>query len=361
MNRVIKAAVIGGSGFTGLELIKILVRHKYTRISIVTSNTYRDLKVSDVFKSFNYKSGIGGSNNLVYESTDNINNENLNKMDVVFLCLPPLKSMSFVKSHLFNYQGVIIDIGSDFRIKDPDDYKVWYGKEHKLKGMLPGYVYGLPEIYKDKIIKSKRIANPGCYPTSVLLSLAPVITDRKLKIDNIIIDTKSGISGAGRKLKKDYLYCNLNENFLAYSPNMHRHIGEIEQEIKNLSKIGHKVSFTPHLLPISRGIFTSIYCRINNKGKKGNLKDDIIRDYDDFYKDCIFIRFLKEEIPELKDVTGTNYCQIGITYDYRTDTLKVFSAIDNLLKGAAGQAVQNMNLVFNYNEGEALDEQGIFS
>jgi len=194
-----------------------------------------------------------------------------------------------------------------------------------------------------------------------LLAAAPVLSDKDYTISNVIIDSKSGVSGAGRKLKNEYLYCGINENFFAYSALKHRHTGEIEQEFKNLSGRDIKVCFTPHLLPVSRGIFTSVYCNVTRNSKNKISNEEIIDMYQDYYKDCQFIRILGEKIPQLKDVTGTNYCQLGIAYDDRTAVLKVFSIIDNLLKGAAGQAVQNMNLIFNFNEGEALNGQGIFS
>lgn len=361
MNKSIKAAIIGGSGFTGLELIKILFKHRFVKISLATSNTYRGFRIDDVFPSFNVEKNTAINTNLMYKATDGTVKSDFNETDVVFLCLPPLESMDFVKRNLMEFNGVIIDIGSDFRLKDPDNFKVWYGAEHKLGSLLDEFVYGLPEIYRSSIKRARKIANPGCYPTSAILAMAPVLINKNCNVKNIIIDTKSGVSGAGRKIKKEYLYCSINENFFAYSATMHRHTGEIEQEFKNLSGIDKKVSFTPHLMPLNRGIFTSIYCNLEKNGKRTVKKDEILKIYDDFYRDCIFIKLLGEKIPQLKDVTGTNYCQIGFIYDNRTGVLKIFSAIDNLLKGAAGQAVQNMNLIFNFYEGEGLDGQGIFS
>src|SRR4030042_6405351 len=189
-------------------------------------------------------------------------------MDVLFLCLPSLLSIEFVNNYLLDFKGKIIDIGSDFRIKDPEGFKTWYGVEHKLKNILPDFIYGLTEIYKEKIAGSRLIANPGCYPTSILLALAPVLKDGSLMIEDVNIDSKSGVTGAGRKVKPEYLFCSINENFFAYSVLAHRHIGEIEQEIAKIANKNFKVSFTPHLLPVNRGIFTSVYCKASNKGKK---------------------------------------------------------------------------------------------
>jgi N-acetyl-gamma-glutamyl-phosphate reductase len=225
-----------------------------------------------------------------------------------------------------------------------------------MKEKLSDFVYGIPEINKEKIKKAKYIANPGCYPTSILLGLAPVLKS-KLKIMYINIDSKSGVSGAGRKLKDEYLFTSLDNNFYAYSATGHRHTGEIEQEIENIGGKKIKVSFTPHLMAVNRGIFTSIYC-----GLKEEIKEDkIFGLFENFYKNSPFVMFKGTNIPQLKDVVGTNMCLLGFGLDKRTCTLKIFSVIDNLLKGAAGQAVQNMNIMMDFDEKEGLEFNGIFS
>ncbi|MBC7334495.1 MAG: N-acetyl-gamma-glutamyl-phosphate reductase [Actinobacteria bacterium] len=309
-----------------------------------------------------------------------------------------------MKNYISRIKGIIIDLGADFRITNPEDFKKWYGEDHILPEFLPLFVYGLPEINRDKIRGSRYIANPGCYPTSILLGLAPILSERDFQVEHIVIDSKSGVTGAGRKLKPEYLFLSVNENFLAYSAVCHRHIGEIEQEIEKISGKKHKICFTPHLLPLNRGIFTSIYCHIrvrekegqslidtkdtfdnqdkalfkeiecdkefhingeeviNIKGMiKGMLTKRLYSLYQNFYKDSLFVRFLGERIPQIKDVVGTNMCHIGIAFDERTCTLKIFSAIDNLLKGASGQAVQNMNIAMGLDEMEGLAISGIFS
>jgi len=366
METKLKSAVIGGSGFTGLELLKILNNHPLAGVSYTTSRTYEGMRVSEVFPSYYDKNG---NEKLKFTVIEKIPKDELARMDIIFLCLPPLRSMEFVSNYLLDFKGKIVDIGSDFRIKNPEVYKTWYGTEHKLKNILPDFTYGLPEIYKEKIAGSRLVANPGCYPTSILLALAPVLKNDSLKVEDINIDSKSGITGAGRKLKQEYLFCSINENFVPYSVLAHRHIGEIEQEIEKLADKNYKVSFTPYLLPVNRGIFTSIYCKIGTKGKKVNnndmepdkIVDSILKSFEEFYKDTIFVKFLGQKIPQLKDVIGTNMCQIGIAFDGRTDTLKIFSTIDNTLKGAAGQAVQNMNIMFGFNETEGLTGYGLFS
>lgn len=353
MDTKIRIAIIGGSGYTGLELVKILSMHKYTDIKFVTSRTYKGMRLRNAFPFLaNYRFG-----DLVF--VESISSNELKSVDVLFLCLPPLKSMEFLKENISNLNGAVIDLGSDFRIKCSDDFKMWYGEEHILKDILPDFVYGLTEINRDEIKKSKYIANPGCYPTSVLLGLAPILKDGDLEIDTITIDSKSGATGAGRKLESKYLFCNINESFSAYSATGHRHIGEMEQEIGKISGKEIKICFTPHLLPVDRGIFTSIYCRLNRKLSGGRIKgknivEIIYNIYKQFYSGSYFVRFLGEKLPQLKDVVGTNMCQIGLSWDERTHTLKIFSTIDNLLKGAAGQAVQNMNVLLNIDESEGL-------
>ena len=376
----IKAAVVGASGYTGLELMKILIRHRCTEIILATSSTFQGRPVCEVFPLFHEKK-------LTFISTDVMTEKNFSGADVVFLCLPSPGSMDFVKKHLQNYEGAIIDIGSDFRIKNPCDFRQWYGKDHMLADMLDKFVYGLPEINHEKIKSSKYIANPGCYATSVILALAPLLdpqTNKYFEILDINIDSKSGVSGAGRKLTDQYLFCSLNENFYAYSPVLHRHIGEIEQELESISGRVMKVCFTPHLLPVDRGIFTSIYCIISPgrdfresnrsqiddtpeyaaednerkpvfENKNSFIINSVIEIFRQYYKNSFFIRFTGQTVPQIKDVAGTNFCHVGFAYDERTDNLKLFSVIDNLVKGAAGQAVQNMNIIFNFDQQEGLD------
>ncbi len=353
MNGKIKAGIIGGSGFTGLELLKILSKHKYVEIGFVTSRAFKDQAVGDAFPSFKDY----GDKELFY--IDKPGKKDLKKIDILFLCLPPLKSMEFLNGVSDEYDFKIIDIGSDFRIKDPDEFKKWYGSEHSMKNKLSDFVYGLTEINKEKIKESSCIANPGCYPVSILLALAPVLKSNMV-IEDICIDSKSGVSGAGRKLKDKYLFSSLDNNFYAYSAVGHRHTGEIEQEIKNIGGKRILVSFTPHLMALNRGIFTTIYCKVSGITEKEDEEDKIYSIFKGFYKDKPFVKFVGSKIPQLKDVVGTNMCMIGVSMDHRTDTLKIFSAIDNLLKGAAGQAVQNMNVMMGLDEKEGLQFNGFF-
>ncbi len=354
MKKIVKAGIVGGSGFTGLELVKILSFHRYAKINFVTSRTYKNMAVSEVFPSYTNS----GDTDLTF--TGEAKNCDLEDIDIIFLCLPPHKSMEYLKELKGNYNFKIIDIGSDFRLKMPEDYKYWYGTVHIMKEELSKFVYGLPETNKDKIQKSNYVANPGCYPTSVLLGLAPVIKG-DITIKGICIDSKSGVSGAGRKPEEQYLFTNVENNFYAYSAAGHRHTGEIEQEIEEISGKKFKINFTPHLLPVNRGIFTSIYCRISTVEVESNTEEKIYGLYEKFCSGLPFVKFTGTEIPQLRDVIGTNMCLLGYKLDERTGTLKIFSAIDNLLKGAAGQAVQNMNIMMGFDEKEGLCFNGVFS
>jgi N-acetyl-gamma-glutamyl-phosphate reductase len=351
MKNKINIGIIGGSGYTGLELVKILGNHKYSNVRFITSRKLNGKKLGDEFPSFLQSK----YSNLLFKAIPD--KSDLKSIDILFLCLPPKSSMEFVKDNYGKGKFKIIDIGSDFRLKNADDYKFWYGTDHVVPELLDEFTYGLPEVNKEEIKKSRNISNPGCYPTSVLLGLAPLLNS-SYRLENINIDSKSGVTGAGRKLKEAYLYGNLNNNFYAYSASGHRHTGEMEQEIKKICGYGLKIGFTPHLLPLNRGIFSSIYCKITGAG---DIKDNVINIYERFYKDSIFVKFLGENIPEIKNTAGTNLCMIGIDYDIRTYTLKIFSAIDNLLKGAAGQAVQNMNIMMGFDEDEGLKSTCIYS
>jgi len=351
MDNKINIGIVGGSGYTGFELIKILSQHKHSNISFITSRTYKGKSISEVFPSFQQKEYAGRT------FTEMPSDKEFADTGIVFLCLPPHSSMEYIKNIKSLDNIRIIDIGSDFRLNDPAEYKEWYGTKHIFPELLDGFTYGLPEINMEKIKNSKNIANPGCYPTSVLLGLAPLLKS-KYKIRNINIDSKSGVSGAGKKLEEMYLFGNLDNNFYAYGPSGHRHIGEMEQEIKKLCGYEQKIDFTPHLLPVIRGIFSSIYCKIDHEAVD-NIHDDIINIYEEFYKNSRFVKFIGKNIPSIRDTVGTNLCMVGIAYDIRTSTLKIFSSIDNLLKGAAGQAVQNMNIMMGFNEDEGLDLNGI--
>jgi N-acetyl-gamma-glutamyl-phosphate reductase len=353
MEKKINIGIIGSSGYTGLELVKILSWHKYSNIALITSRSNDGKELGEIYPA------LKGTKYGNLSFTGSPTAADYAGIDILFLCLPPHKSMEHLKSIGQFGDMKIIDIGSDFRIKDPSEYSKWYGNGHLLPELLKDFTYGLPEINSEEIKQSKHIANPGCYPTSVLLGLAPLL-ESKYEVESIMIDSKSGVSGAGKKLKEMYLFGSLDDNFYAYGPTGHRHIGEMEQEIEKLAGYSLNIDFTPHLLPVSRGIFSTIYCKIGNEGKE-NIEGSLNGIYKEYYDNSAFVRFLGSAVPRMKDTVGTNLCMIGIVYDKRTGTLKIFSTLDNLIKGAAGQAVQNMNLVSGLDEKEGLELNGIFN
>jgi N-acetyl-gamma-glutamyl-phosphate reductase len=276
--------------------------------------------------------------------------------DLVFTALPHTISMDVVPEFL--KKGVkIVDLSADYRLKDSTVYKEWYKKELNQisKGLLPEAVYGLPEIYLDKIKDASLVANPGCYPTSVILGIAPLLKYHFVEPEGIIIDSKSGTSGAGKKLSLGLHFAECNENFKAYKVVRHNHIPEVEQELsfiyfgadnKEQTK-GIKVSFTPHLIPINRGILSTCYLSLKDSKKE----EEVLEIYQKYYYKAPFVRiFEPPNLPEVKFVAGTNYCDIGFSIDERVGKIKVISVIDNLLKGAAGQAVQNMNIMSGFSE-----------
>jgi len=271
-------------------------------------------------------------------------------VDVAFLALPHRVSFGIVPD-LLKAGTKVIDLSADFRLKSATIYEKWYGEKHTAAALLPDAVYGLPEIYRYEIRKAALVANPGCYPTSVILGLAPAVRAGVIDLSSIIIDSKSGISGAGRKAANEY-FKSEHPNVKPYNiAGGHRHIPEIEQELSRVAGETLKVTFTPHVIPMERGMLSTIYANLSEKVSSAKALDL----YKDFYKKEPFVQVLPEgEIPKIKDVTGENFCDIGLRVDERTGRLVVVSAIDNLLKGASGQAVQNMNIMFGFDEKEGL-------
>ena len=347
MDDKLRVAIAGATGYTGCELIRLLSKHKNVKITWLTSEEFVDLpleKVAPSFKDSIFKGFIIRSLKV----------EDLIKYaDVVFLALPHTVSMKIVPD-LFKEKKIIIDLSADFRLEDPKIYEKYYLTPHKAESLIKKAVYGLPEIYKNKIKSTNLIANPGCYPTCAILGILPLCKNVKFNSQNIIIDAKSGVSGAGRKPKLDFHFPECNESLKAYSVLTHRHTPEIKQELSK--KLGTPVNiyFVPHLIPISRGILCTIYIDLEE-----NISlDDLISLYKNFYKDEPFIKIFEDSLPSIKDVLRTNYCAIGLKLQERK--LVIVSAIDNLLKGASGQAIQNMNIRFNFDEKMALEGGVIF-
>jgi len=345
---MLDVAVCGGSGYAGAELLRILALHPEIKITAVTSEKSAGAPVSSVFPHLHYYS------HLLYEPLHK--NRLLEKADLFFMALPHAASQEAV--HFFFEKGKkVIDISADYRLSNPMIYEQWYKTPHNYPETLKHSVYGLPEINRNIIKNSRLIANPGCYPTSAILGLYPAISEKLIDIDYLIIDSKSGTSGAGRKGTVDFSYCEVNEGFKAYGIGVHRHTPEIEQELSLIAGRDIKVNFTPHLVPMDRGIISTIYAKL----RKNVDTAKVISIYKEKYLAEPFIRILEEGIfPNAKNVRGSNFCEIGIKVVSRTNTLIIVSAIDNLVKGAAGQAVHNMNIMMGFEETTALTSPALF-
>lgn len=326
----IRIGIIGATGYTGSELVRILHLHPQADIKIITSESKAGQKFSDIHKAFT------GFYDLELKKLAEITNYDL---DLVFLALPHGVSMSFVKEN-YDKNFKIIDLSGDFRLESADVYKKWYGQDHIFPNAFENKIYGLPEIFEEDIKKAKLVANPGCYPTSSILSVYPLIKHQLIEPD-IIIDAKSGTTGAGISPKTTTLFGNVNDNFKPYGLKIHRHTIEIEE---NLASHGLPpvIQFTPHLLPVDRGIIATGY----SIPKKPISDKELTEIYQETYKDAPFVR-IRSEVPAVKEVRGTNICDVYVTYDQRTNKIITVGAIDNLVKGASGQAVQNMNLMFD--------------
>lgn len=339
---MIRIAICGGSGYTGIELLRILSGHPDAAITAITSEKSAGRRLAGPSPHL-HKYG-----DLVYEP---LNKEKLlNKADVFFLALPHGASQEAV-NFFFRNGKKVIDLSADFRLRDPETYKDWYGLPHDFVPTLKKAVYGLPEIYRNKIRKAGLVANPGCYPTSAILGLLPAIKGGLIDLSSIVIDSKSGTSGAGRKADIAVSFCEVNEGFKAYAIGTHRHTPEIEQELSSLSGREIIVNFTPHLLPVDRGILTTAYARLIKKMDTAAA----LNLYEKKYAGEPFVNVLPEGIfPNIKNVRGTNFCEIGVKVNARTNTLIIVSAIDNLVKGASGQAVHNMNIMMGIEEKTGL-------
>ncbi|AFL83995.1 N-acetyl-gamma-glutamyl-phosphate reductase [Belliella baltica DSM 15883] len=340
-NKKHKIAIVGATGFTGSELARLLCQHENVTIKHITSERHQGKLFSDLHAQFL------GIIDQELESADVIKESEL---DVIFLALPHGVSMDFVKKWKHK-KSKIIDLSGDFRLSTPEVYKNWYQKDHVFIEGFEHAVYGQPELFADQIKKSSLVANPGCYPTASILSLAPLISAGLIQEGSVIIDAKSGLTGAGIKANDTTHFSNVNENFKAYGIGIHRHTVEIEEQFSILGKSKVQVQFTPHLLPIDRGILATSYANTTRKLDQESL----ISMYTDFYKEKPFVR-IRNSAPSIKDVRGSHYCDIFPFWDQRTDRVIAISAIDNLLKGAASQAVHNMNLMLGLDEKTGLEQ-----
>jgi N-acetyl-gamma-glutamyl-phosphate reductase len=339
---VIKATVVGATGYAGAELMRILSGHKDVSVKHAVSKSFAGKRLSEIYPNFK-------SHDYILEELDV--KAICSDSDVVFTSLPHGTSGEVV-SALLEHGVCVIDLSGDFRYNDASVYESWYGVRHTAPQLLSQGVYGLPEIYRERIAASKLVGNPGCYTTCAILPLYPLLKQGLIEPGGIIIDAKSGVSGAGRSEKLAYSFCETHENVKAYGIGTHRHTSEIEQELSLAAGEPIALSFTPHLLPIKRGIISTIYAT-----PKKDSDEAAVEQAFRMYKYEPFVQ-VSNSLPEIKHVAGSNNCAIGFVLDKRVNKLIIVSCIDNLIKGAAGQAVQNMNIMFALNEQEGLNEIG---
>jgi len=335
---MIRVGIIGASGYTGVELARILSSHPEVELTIATSRQYAGTALSEVFPSLRKRV------DLVCEHPDI--DELIQRADFFFTAVPHKTAMDIVPP-LLAAAKMVVDLSADFRIRDVAVYEQWYQK-HSSPQLIEQAAYGLPELYRNQVKKCRLVANPGCYPTSITLGLAPLLREKLIDPSTLIIDSKSGTSGAGRSASVGTLFCEVTDGFRAYKVGgTHRHIPEIEQELSALAEENVTVSFTPHLLPISRGILSTMYATT-----PASLDEQEVQQlYEDTYAEEPFVRVCPAgSFPATQYVRGSNCCDIGVKLDTRTGRIIVLSAIDNIAKGAAGQAVQNMNLMNGFAE-----------
>ena len=345
---MVKVGIIGATGYAGNELVRLLMGHKDVEIKWYGSRSYIDKKYAEVYQ------------NMFEIVEDNCLDDNMeelaSKVDVIFTATPQGFLAGVLTEEILS-KVKIIDLSADFRIKDVKTYEKWYKIEHKSPQFIEEAVYGLCEINRDKVKGARLIANPGCYTTCSILTAYPLVKEGLIDPDTLIIDAKSGTSGAGRGAKLPNLFCEVNENMKAYGVTNHRHTPEIEEQLGYAAGKEIVVNFTPHLVPMNRGILATEYATLNKKAD-GTLPtyEEVKAVYDKYYKNEKFVRVLEKDIcPETKWVEGSNYVDVNFKIDERTGRIVMMGALDNLVEGAAGQAVQNMNLLFGFDEAEGLN------
>ena len=337
-------AILGASGYTGIEAIRLLVNNSNYNIVDLTADSNAGMSVSEVYPH------LSRTNLPDFKKIEDID---FSKVDAVISCLPHGKSQKILSSLPTNIK--ICDLSADFRFDNIQSYEKVYNKSHEAKVLQKEAVYGLTEINRDKIKKARFVANPGCYPTSALLPILPLIDSNIIKYGTIVVDSKSGVSGAGRTLKNNLLYGEVSEGFSAYGLVNHRHSPEIQSQITNFGSSEYKVLFTPHLLPIKRGILSTIYLSINDNFNIEN----VINCLRDKYSEEKFVDY-SDTIPSTHEVRGTNLCKMQAFFDKNTNKVIIISVIDNLIKGASGQAIQNLNLMLGFDETDGLINFSMF-
>ena len=345
---MLRVGILGATGYAGIETVRLLLKHEHVEITRIVSHSYEGKKISELYPNLR---GICDIECTGLDADDIAAN-----CDLVFTALPHGASKEVIPT-LYNKGVKVIDLSGDFRYDDPAVYEKWYGQPHSDPELLEKAVYGLCEIHREKIKGASLIGNPGCYTTCSITALYPIVNSGWADNHSIIIDAKSGVTGAGRGLALPSMFCECTETMKAYKIATHRHTSEIEQELSHAAGEDIILSFTPHLAPMKRGILAT--CYINLKEKKTTA--ELVALYKDFYKNEKFIRIYDEgELPEVKHISGSNYIGIGIVVDERLNRAVIISCIDNLVKGAAGQAVQNMNIACGFPEDTALSDVGMY-
>ena len=345
---MIRAGIIGATGYAGAELVRILTGHKDVEIKWYGSRSYIDKKYAQVYQNMFQ---------IVEDSCLDDNMEELSKaVDVIFTATPQGLCASLINEEILS-RTKIVDLSADFRIKDAAVYEEWYKIKHPSPQLIPEAVYGLCEINREAVKKARLVANPGCYPTCTILSIYPLLKEGLIDPDTIIVDAKSGTSGAGRGAKVDNLFCEVNENIKAYGVATHRHTPEIEEQLGYAAGRPVRINFTPHLVPMNRGILITAYASLTREASYEEVKAA----YDKYYTSEKFVRVLDKGLcPQTRWVEGSNYVDVNFQIDPRTKRVIMMGAMDNLVKGAAGQAVQNMNLMFGLPESEGLELVPLF-
>ena len=342
-----KIGIIGATGYTGVELLRLLIHHPEVEVTALTSQKYAGVQIGQVFPSL--------TKHLQLKCEELSVEKISKKTDFVFTALPHKTAMETVP--LFYRAGKrVVDLSADFRLKDPAVYERWYQK-HTAPDLLSESVYGLPELHRDKIRSAKIVGNPGCYPTGALIGLIPLIKKGLITAEGIVVDSKSGVSGAGRDVVLESLFCEVNEGVKAYKVFAHRHTPEIEQELSLLAQKKIAVAFVPHLIPMDRGILTTLYVQLTKKMKT----EELLNAFQECYEGEPFVRiYPKGKLPNTKDVRGSNFCDIGAVVSEADGRAVVVTAIDNLVKGASGEAIQNMNIMLGYPETMGLEVVPLF-
>lgn len=342
----LKVAILGASGYTGGELVRLLSGHPFVSIEYMTAERHSGKTLGEVFQAYK------GVTDLELQPLDPASVPG--DIDFIFIALPHGKSSSVVKE-IYNRDVRIVDLGADFRLS-AGNYRKWYG-DHPCPELIGEAAYGLPELFRDEIASARLVANPGCYPLSAILGIMPLIKSDLADPETVIVDSKSGVTGAGRSPSQDLHFCEVNEGMKAYKIGEHRHTPEIAEILERYSSKKVGIHFTPHLIPINRGILSTIYMKLAADKNTGDLLDL----YSDFYADSGFVRICPEGVyPSTSAVKGSNYCDIGLKVIPESNTVVVVSAIDNLVRGASGQAVQNMNIMLNFPEDSGISSLPLF-